>query len=166
METKTKGLQLINRRLFNRTGLVALVAAPSLLSGAAARAQNAPSHRMVVHVGGGDVDEMNVALSNIVNAAAYYAAAGVTVAIELVANGPGYTMLREDTSPVKDRITPVRMQLPFVVFSACQNSRAGAAKTENKTIDQIPEVPEATDVPAGIVRISELQEQGWSYIRA
>jgi intracellular sulfur oxidation DsrE/DsrF family protein len=26
-------------------------------------------------------------------------------------------------------------------------------------------VPEATVVPAGVVRLTELQEQGWAYIR-
>jgi hypothetical protein len=26
-------------------------------------------------------------------------------------------------------------------------------------------VPEATVVPAGVVRLMELQEQGWSYVR-
>ena len=52
-----------------------------------------------------------------------------------------------------------------VVFSACQMSRKAIAKAEGKAVQDIPQVPEATDVPAGIVRLSELQEQGWSYIR-
>jgi hypothetical protein len=29
----------------------------------------------------------------------------------------------------------------------------------------IPMMPEATIVPAGIVHLSELQEQGWSYVK-
>lgn len=39
------------------------------------------------------------------------------------------------------------------------------AEKKGKTIDQIPELPEATDVPAGVVHVSELQERGWSYLR-
>jgi hypothetical protein len=108
---------------------------------------------------------MLVALSNITAAAETYAAKNETVAIELVANGPGYTMLRADTSPVKPQIAEIHARFPFVVFAACQRSRRGAAKAEGKAAQEIPEVPEATDVPAGIVRLSELQEQGWSYIR-
>jgi uncharacterized protein len=158
-------LMTTNRRRFTRSGLIAFVAAPGLAAGAARAAEEKP-HRLVIHVGGADVGQMNVALSNIVNAADYYAARGKTISIELVANGPGYAMLREDRSPVKARIAEIHKQLPSVVFSACQNSRRAIAKAENKSIEQIVEVPEATDVPAGIVRLCELQEQGWSYVRA
>jgi hypothetical protein len=158
-------LMATNRRLFNRFGLVGLFAAPALASGTA-RAAGAKPHRLVIHVGGADAGQMNVALSNISNFADYYTGKGEETAIELVANGPGYAMLRADRSPVKERISEIHKRLPFVVFSACQNTRHGLAKAEGKSIEQIVEVPEATDVPAGIVRLSELQEQGWSYVRA
>jgi hypothetical protein len=49
-----------------------------------------------------------------------------------------------------------------VAFSACGNTKKGMEKAEGHAIDIIPE---ATIVPAGIVRLTELQEQGWSYIR-
>ena len=131
----------------------------------AARAAASGPHRIAVHVGGADPVMMSVALNNITAAAEFYAAENQTVAIELVANGPGYGMLRADTSPVRQHITALHARFPFVVFAACQRSREGLAKAEGKTVQQIPEVPEAVDVPAGIVRLSELQEQGWSYIR-
>jgi len=131
----------------------------------AARAQPAASHKIVFHVGSGDPALMQVALLNIAAAATEYAEMGQTVAIELVANGPGYTMMRADTSPVKDALAETKRKYPFVVFSACQNSRKGAAAREHKTVAEIPEVPEATDVPAGVVRITELQEQNYHYIR-
>jgi intracellular sulfur oxidation DsrE/DsrF family protein len=120
---------------------------------------------MTFHVGSADPVMMGVALKNIAAAADYYAERGETVAIELVANGPGYTMLREDTSPVKAALTATKKAYPFVVFSACQNTRKGLAAAEHKAPQDIPEVPEATDVPAGVVRLSELQEQHYSYIR-
>jgi len=153
----------MNRRLFSRSGLLALVAGSSLAAVATGAAKEKP-HRLVMHIGDGDDGKMNEALSNIVNAAEYYAGIGKTIAIELVANGFGYAMLR-DSSPVKARIAEIHRHFPFVVFSACQNSRKAMAKAESKSIEQIVEIPEATDVPAGIVRLSELQEQGWSYVR-
>ena len=85
------------------------------------------------------------------------------LSIELVANGNGYAMLRGDTSPVKDRIAALQAQHPFVVFSACQLSRKAAETREGKPISQLPQ---ATDVAFGVARLCELQEQGWSYIRA
>jgi intracellular sulfur oxidation DsrE/DsrF family protein len=141
-----------------------------VLAAAATRTSDAGAvapekHRMSLHVCSADPVMMSVALHNIMAAADYYAERQQTVAIELVANGPGYAMLRADTSPVKALITEVHTKFPFVVFSACQNSRKGIAKAEGKAVQDIPEVPEATDVPAGVVRLTELQEQGWTYIR-
>ena len=155
---------ILTRRFFGRSALTTLVAAPALAT-EAARAGDGKPHRLAIHVESADASLMNVALSNIVNASEVYAERGEPVAIELVANGPGYAMLRADISPVKERLAEVRKQVPSVVFAACQKSRAAVAKAENKTIDQIPELPEATDIPSGVVRLCDLQEQGWSYIR-
>ena len=154
---------LFSRRNVGWAALTSVTAA-GIGSSAAGAADDKP-HRLLIHVGGPDPVLMNTALANIEAAAGHYAEIGQSVAIELVANGPGYAMLRNDTSPVKTRIAAIRQQFPFVVFSACQRSRAAIAKMENKTPDQIVEVAEATDVAAGVVRIMELQEQGWSYVR-
>jgi uncharacterized protein len=134
---------------------------------ATARAQQSQpgGHKITFHIGSADPVMMGVALHNIAAAADYYAERGQTVAIELVANGPGYTMLRADTSPVKLEVAATKKKYPFVVFSACQNSRKGAAAAEHKAPQDIPELPEATDVEAGVVRLSELQDQDYRYIR-
>ena len=73
-------------------------------------------------------------------------------------------MLRADTSPVKDRLKRLKeMAFPGKVqFSACNNTKQGMEKAEGK---EIPIVPEATLVPSGVVRLMELQEKGWSYVR-
>jgi uncharacterized protein len=153
----------MKRRFVSGSAAGLLLAAASGVSTAGAEAKHA--HKMSFHVGSADPTMMTVALHNIIAAAEYYAAANETVAIELVANGPGYTMLRADTSPVKPLLAEVHAKFPFVVFSACQNSRKAVAKAEGKAVQDILEVPEATDVAAGVVRLSELQEQGFSYIR-
>ena len=131
-----------------------------------AAAEDRKAHRLVLHVGGDDPAQMRAALNNIANAHEEYGGRGQTVSIELVANGPGYTMLRADISPVKARLTEIHNLFPDVVFSACQQSRRASAKAEHKTFAEIPQVPEARDIPAGVVRMADLQEQGWSYIRA
>jgi intracellular sulfur oxidation DsrE/DsrF family protein len=154
----------MNRRFLGRSA-GGLVLAAAAARAADARTEEIHAHKITFHVGGGDPVMMTVALHNITNAVEFYAAKKETVAIELVANGPGYTMLRADTSPVKAEIAEVHARFPFVVFSACQMSRKAIAKAEGKAVHDIPQVPEATDTPAGIVRLSELQEQGWSYIR-
>ncbi len=155
----------MNRRLFARAaGLFAFAAAP-VVAASAAKAEDTKQPRMVIHVGGGTPGEMNAALSFAANFIEHYAELGQTAAVEVVANGPGYLMMRDDLSPVKARIAEIHAKLPTIVFSACQNSRRGVAKAEGKTVEQIVEIPQAHDVPAGIVRIGELQAQGWSYAR-
>ena len=50
---------------------------------------------------------MNLALNNAANVEQYYKDRGEKVEIEVVTFGPGLHMLRDDTSPVKDRIKAI-----------------------------------------------------------
>jgi intracellular sulfur oxidation DsrE/DsrF family protein len=133
-----------------------------MLARSAAAQQPAASHRLALHVDQNDPAVMAMALGNASNAAAYFAQRGETIALELVAYGPGLHMLRADTSPVKARLGEIRKTLPEMTFSGCNNTLQAMQKTEGK---EIALVAEARIVPAGIVRLMELQEAGWSYVR-
>ena len=84
--------------------------------------------------------------------------------IEVVAYGPGLMMLRDDKSPVKGRLASLKkVAFPSkLTYSACHNTMT---KMEKKEGHPIPIVSEARVVPGGVVRLTELQEQGWAYIR-
>jgi uncharacterized protein len=71
-------------------------------------------------------------------------------------------MLRDDTSPVKARIKTIAESNPTISFKACGNTQQNMQKVESKDIVLIPE---ATVVKSGVVRVMELQEQGWTYVR-
>jgi intracellular sulfur oxidation DsrE/DsrF family protein len=105
---------------------------------------------------------MNLALNNVSNAIQHYAELGQKVEIELVAFGPGLHMLRDDTSPVKARIKSMSETMPEISFSACGNTRDNMARSEAK---EIPLLPQAKLTKSGVVRLMQLQEQGWSYLR-
>jgi len=122
------------------------------------------THRLVLQVDSNDPAIMTLALNNAANVDQYYSDKGEPVEIEIVTFGPGLHMLRDDTSPVKDRIRQmVDASLPSkIVFAACNNTKQGMEKREGKAITIIPQ---ATIVPSGVVRLMELQEQGWSYLR-
>src|ERR1700761_6268110 len=153
----------MDRRFFNRTGGGLLVGLAGLFAARPAAAEPAAKqHRLALQVTSDDPAVMTLVLNNATNVAAYYRERNQDVQIEIVAFGPGYLMMR-DISPMKDRISAMQQQLPFVVFSACQNSRRGVATKENKKPEEVTELPGVTDVPAGVVRLSELQEDGWSY---
>ena len=121
-------------------------------------------HRLAIHVDQNDPQVMNLALNNATNVLEYYRAKNEDVEIDIVTYGPGLHMLRSDTSPVQDRLKRLKeMAFPSKVqFSACNNTKQGMEKTEGKAISV---VSDATIVPSGVVRIMELQEQGWSYVR-
>ena len=119
-------------------------------------------HRLVLQVDANEPAMMNLALNNATNVAQYYEDRGEKVAIEVVTFGPGLHMLRDDTSPVKARIKAIKESTPAISFKACGNTQENMHKAENK---EIPIIPEATVVKSGVVRLMELQEQGWTYVR-
>ena len=142
--------------------LVTLAVALAAATGAAAEG-NKP-HRVAIHVDQNDPAVMNLALNNARHIIEHYREKHEDVEVEIVTYGPGLHMLRDDTSPVKDRIKQmVDASLPSkIVFAACNNTKQGMEKREGKAITI---VPQATIVPSGVVRLMELQEQGWSYLR-
>lgn len=141
--------------------MLGLMLALTPLSRAPAQAE-AREHKVAIHVDDRDSNRMNMALNNAQNIRKYYAAKGEKVTIEIVAYGPGLHMLRADTSPVKGRIAAMSLADPDLRFSACGNTHRKMSKKAGK---QVTLVAEAKKVPSGVVRLMELQEQGWSYIR-
>ena len=103
-------------------------------------------------------------LGNANNAIEYYKSKNEEVDIDITAYGPGLHMLRADTSPVADRIKRMKdMVFPGKIqFSACHNTMQNMEKAEGHPIKILSE---ATEVPSGAVHLSELQEQGWTYLK-
>lgn len=153
------------RRITAPIVLVIALVLPSLVTltqgiGPASAAEKV--HKIAVHVDESDPARINMALNNVQNIKAYYDSVGQAVEIEVVAYGPGLTMLRADKSPVKGRIAVMALENDKLTFSACGNTHAKMSKKEGKTVEL---VPEAKVVPSGVVRLVELQEQGYAYVR-
>jgi uncharacterized protein len=148
-------------RVILRLAFAALLLAPLASGGLAA---DVKPHRVAIQVDQNDPQVMNLALNNATNVIEYFRGRNEEVDVDIVTWGPGLHMLRDDTSPVKDRLRRLR-ELAFpgkLQLSACNNTRQGMEKTEGKTV---PIISDATIVPSGVVRLMELQEQGWSYVR-
>ena len=143
---------------------LAIAAFAALSFAQAGFAADGKVHRIAIQVDQNDPAIMNLALNNFTNIIEYYRNKGEDVDVDLVTYGPGLNMLREDTSPVKDRIKHLKdFAFPGKIqFSACNNTKQAMEKAEGHAITV---VPEATIVPSGAVRLMELQEQGWSYVR-
>ena len=148
----------------NQAALVKKQAAPAqgLRRTAAVAVADKKPHRLILQVNSNDPAMMNLALNNATNVAQYYKDLGEKVKIEVVTFGPGLHMLRDDTSPVKSRIEEMALSTPEVSFKACGNTQEKMQKAENK---DIPIVRQAEVVKSGVVRVMELQEKGWSYVK-
>ena len=147
--------------MFRRLATAALL---SIAFAAPGLAADVKTHRVAIQVNQNDPQVMNLALNNATNVIEYYRGKNEEVEVDIVTYGPGLHMLRSDTSPVQDRLKRLK-ELAFpgkVQFSACNNTKQGMEKTEGK---EISVVSDATIVPSGVVRLMELQEQGWSYVR-
>jgi intracellular sulfur oxidation DsrE/DsrF family protein len=118
----------------------------------------------VIQVDQNDRRTMDFALNNVTDVIEHYRGLDQTVAVEIMACGPGLHMLRIDTSPVKERIKQIRETASpsTIQFSACNNTKQSMEKKEGHPLEMLPGT---TIVPLGVVRLLELQEQGWSYLR-
>jgi uncharacterized protein len=145
------------RRLATAILFTIAMAAPSF-------AADGKTHRIAIQIDQNDPQVMNMVLNNATHVIEHYRGKNEDVDVEIVAYGPGLHMLRSDSSPVHDRIKHLK-DLVFpgkIQFSACNNTKQGMEKAEGRAVSI---VPEATVVPSGVVRLMELQEQGWSYVR-
>ena len=151
----------MDRRSIFKVTVAALAAAP-LFGRKAAAAGEKKTHKMAVHVDQNDPAVMRLALGNTRNAHDLFAAKGEELEVEIVCYSQGLHMLRDDTSPVKEEIKQTRAKVPQVTFGACNNTKRAMERTEGKII---PIIPEAHVVPAGVVRLVELQEDGYTYLK-
>ena len=114
-------------------------------------------HKVVIQVSTDDKRTQTIALNNAVNIQKSLGQDNVDV--EIVAYGPGLGMLAQGSSQAK-RIPSLAMQ--DITFSACGNTMKKIKKKSGK----MPVLLEGVSVvPGGVIRIMELQGQGYAYVR-
>ena len=117
----------------------------------------AAEHRMVIQVNTEEMIVQKMALLNASNLKKHFGASQADV--EIVVYGPGLSLIKQH-SPFAHRIT--ELQKDGVVFSVCE----GTLKTIQEKTGAEPELlPGMQRVKTGALRILELQEQNWSYMR-
>ena len=130
--------------------MAACIAAPQ----AGAQSTTAPKNRVVIQVSDAEPAKWNLALNNARNLQSDLGAANVE--IEIVAYGPGLSMLKRD-STVATRVDEA-LTSGVKVF-ACGNTMRAQKLTQP---DMLPSI---SYVEAGVVEIMQKQQQGWAYIR-
>lgn len=134
-------------------GMVLLLAL-SFATPASAQSTTAVQNRVVMQVSDNDPAKWNLALNNARNLQADLGAKNVE--IEIVAYGPGISMLKSD-SVVGNRIGEALSS--GVRVEACENTMRGQKLAKADMLTGIGYVP------AGVVEIMQRQQQGWAYLR-
>ncbi len=120
--------------------------------------QNDGVHKVVIQVSTDDPRTQTIALNNAVNL--QKALGPGNVKVEIVAYGPGLSLLTRKSRQAK-RVQSLAMS-EDLVFSACANTMKKIKRKKGRT----PKLVDGVKVvPAGVVRIMELQEQGYAYVR-
>lgn len=129
---------------------------PKRITKAPEAPENKPfaEHFAVFHISTGDGFAQKLVLNNAQNLQNFYGADKVV--IEVVGYGPGLRTFFEESTNAK-RIQ--RMADNGITFSACANTMKAMGRND-QSLNKVVKV-----VPGGVVRIMELQEAGWTYIR-
>lgn len=120
------------------------------------------THHIAFHVDQNDPQVMNMTLNNVANVTKYYETQGDDVVVEVVAYGPGLNMYVEGKSPVADRISAMSLEMEHLSFAACGNT---LRKMSEKAGKDVALMSETTVVPSGVVRLVQLQQEGYAYVR-
>ena len=124
------------------------------LSGAAETSQG--PHRVVMHLNSGDEKEQRGVLNNIRNL--YQEVGREYLRVELVVHGAGLTLLTKKDSTLAPELAQLKTAYE-AEFTACSNTMKAQGLTRADLLDQV-----GRTVPA-MVRLMELQEEGWAYIK-
>jgi len=142
--------------LVSKITAVCLLICGGGLGGATVLADEA-AHKVVIQVSTDDERTQKIALNNAVNIQKSLGADEVR--IEIVAYGPGLGIM---THAGKQSQRVADLALQNITFSACNNT----IKKVTKKKGAAPKLVEGvTIVDSGAVRIIELQQQGYAYIR-
>ena len=140
--------------------LIAAILASVVPVEAAHLAEQPKKHKVVYHLNEPSVDKARFVLGNIQNHIDGVGGMKNIEAIELVVHGPALrTFITKDMNPdIKRALDELRSE--GVGFGACGNTM----KAFNITLEQLPAGTRALP-QGGVVRVMELVEQGYVYIR-
>lgn len=115
-------------------------------------------HRIVIQVSSDDPKVWTLAMNNVDN---IIAAVGKDhVDIKVVAYGPGLAMFKKDNAQMAKRLLTAKEMCPTgVQFNSCAVTMRKTGLTE-KDLARYVETS-----PSGVVRVIELEEAGYTYLR-
>jgi len=138
---------------------ILLAAIASLMLAGTAMEDMGAKNKIVIQVSSADAKTQTIALNNAVKVQKHYGPGEVDV--EIVAYGPGLSILTTGKKN-KNAKRVASLAMSDITFSACGNTMKKITKKKGKA----PKIVDGVKVvPAGVIRIMELQSKGYAYIR-
>jgi intracellular sulfur oxidation DsrE/DsrF family protein len=141
--------------------LAALLSVSGFAGSALAQAADG-FHQLVLYISEADAAQMNGVLDIAANVSRHYSGLGEEVEIEIVAYAEGLHMLRDDTSPVKQRLGNFMQSMVNVTFQACGNTLDTMERNEGASPSLIEGV---STVQTGVAHLMQRSEEGWTLVR-
>jgi intracellular sulfur oxidation DsrE/DsrF family protein len=146
--------RLLSVSLAAVAGIIAMAGISWAASGEQSRQMNL--HRVALHLNSDDEKVQKAVLNNIKNLYEEYGADRLK--LELIVHGPGLKLLTKKDTKFIDELAQYKKAYG-VEYTACSNTMKTMKLTRDDLIDSVDRT-----VPA-LVRLIELQEAGWSYIK-
>jgi intracellular sulfur oxidation DsrE/DsrF family protein len=147
-------------RSFASLAVVTLLALSAVPAVASHLKEQPRKHKVVYHLSEAGVDKARFVLGNIDNTLTGVGGPSHVEAIELVVHGPALKTFLTATIDPQLKASLAELQAQGVAFGACGNTM----KAFHISLDQLP--AGAHHLPqGGVVRIMELVEQGYVYLR-
>jgi intracellular sulfur oxidation DsrE/DsrF family protein len=144
-------------KIFNQpVAALSPVKMPAQLQNAEELEPSGKAHRVVMHLNFGEEKLQKGMLNNIRNL--YDAMGAERLDVELVAHGAGLSLFIKQDAKLVEELEKLKA-LYGVSYTACSNTMKAQGLTRADLIDQVDRT-----MPA-MVRLMELQERGWAYIK-
>ncbi len=118
--------------------------------------------RVLLHVTSDDPYRLNVLLNETESILREYQAKQQKVAIQILANGKGLNLLRNDKSPYGKRIAELQENYDNLILMACAQAMARVQQKTGKVVELLPDTQIA---PSAISEVLNRQKEGWTYIK-
>jgi len=132
---------------------------PATLSAASSASEIS---RVLVHLSSNNLQNSRNTLSQIDSMMQSYTEEQRLIEVQVVANGTGIELMMQD-SPVSDLINGLMHRYDNIQFAACNNTLEDLRNETNRDQGLLPGV---NVIDSGVVKVIQLQQQGWSYIRS
>lgn len=117
--------------------------------------------QVMLHVSHNEARRFKVLLNETENLLATYKKNNQPLQIEILANGKGLDLIKNESSPHSIRLKQLKAKYNNLIVSACGQTLKRIKKETGKSVALIPD---ANVVRSAIYQISKRQKQGWTYI--